>query len=69
MKISARNALKGTVKSITTGPINAEILIDIGGGNLITSIITHKSVDSLGLTEGKSVYAIVKASEVLVAVD
>ena len=69
MKISARNALKGTIKSITKGTVNGEIVIDIGGGNLITSIITSQSIDNMDLKVGKLVYAIVKANEVLVAVD
>jgi molybdopterin-binding protein len=69
MKISARNALKGTIKAITTGPVNAEVAIDIGGGNIVTAMITAKSVETLGLKEGKAVYAVVKASEVMVAVD
>ena len=69
MKISARNALKGTVKSITKGPVNAEVVIDIGGGNVVTAMITAHSVENLALKEGKSVYAVVKASEVMVAVD
>lgn len=69
MKISARNALKGTIKSIIKGPVNGEVVIDIGGGNLITSIITSQSIDNMDLKVGKLVYAIVKANEVLVAVD
>ena len=69
MKISARNALKGTVKSITKGPVNAEVVIDIGNGVMVTSIITAHSVENLALKEGKTVYAVVKASEVMVAVD
>lgn len=69
MKISARNALKGTIKSITKGPVNSEVVIDIGGGNVVISMITSHSVDNLALKEGKSVYAVVKASEVMVATD
>jgi molybdopterin-binding protein len=69
MKISARNALKGTIKSITKGAVNAEVSIDIGGGNIVTAMITLHSVENLGLKEGKAVYAVVKASEVMVAVD
>jgi len=53
MKISARNSLKGTVKSITKGPVNAEVVIDIGGGNVVTAMITAHSVENLALKEGK----------------
>ncbi|WP_319579850.1 molybdopterin-binding protein [uncultured Methanospirillum sp.] len=69
MKISARNALKGTIKSITKGPVNAEVVIDIGGGVLVTAMITAHAVENLSLKEGMSAYAVVKASEVMVAVE
>lgn len=69
MKISARNVLKGTVKKIVRGAVNAEVLIELPGGSELVSIITIASVDSLGLEEGKEVYAVVKASNVMVAVD
>jgi molybdopterin-binding protein len=69
LKISARNALKGTIKSITKGPVNAEVVIDIGNGVLVTAMITAHAVDNLHLKEGKTAYAVVKASEVMVAVD
>lgn len=69
MKISARNAIKGTIKSIIKGPVNAEVVIDIGNGILITSMITAHAVENLDLKEGKAAYAVVKASEVMVAVD
>lgn len=69
MKISARNALKETIKSITKGPVNAEVVIDIGNGVLVTSMITAHAVENLALKEGMAAYAVVKASEVMVAVD
>jgi len=69
MKISARNALKGTIKSIIKGPVNAEVVIDIGNGVLVTSMITAHAIENLALKEGMSAYAVVKASEVMVAVD
>ncbi len=69
LKISARNTLKGTIKSINKGPVNAEVVIDIGNGVLVTSMITAHAVENLGLKEGKQAYAVVKASEVMVAVD
>lgn len=69
MKISARNCMKGTVKSINKGPVMAEIVLDIGNGVQITSVITAHAVENLGLKEGKEAYAVVKSSEVMIAVD
>jgi molybdopterin-binding protein len=69
MKISARNVLKGTIKKIIVGAVNSEVIIVTAGGEEIVSIITRESVESLGLEEGKQVYALVKASNVMVAVD
>jgi len=69
MKLSARNALKGTVKKIIMGAVNAEVIIEIPGGAQITSIVTKEAVESLGLSEGKAAYAIVKASNVMIGVD
>jgi len=61
MKISARNQLKGTVKSIETGSVNAIVHIDIGNGNVISSTI---SIDAV-----KEAYAIIKATSVMVGVE
>ncbi len=69
MKISARNVLKGKVKKIIAGAVNDEVIIQIAGDAEIVSIITRESVKSLGLKEGKEVYAIIKASNVMVGVD
>jgi len=69
MKISARNILKGKVKAITPGSVNSEVIIELPGGQVITSIITKKSVASLGLAVGKEAYAMIKSSEVMIAVD
>jgi len=69
MKISARNQLKGKVKSINEGAINSEVIIELPGGALIASVITKSSVESLGLKVGSTAYAIVKASNVIVGVD
>ncbi|HBQ28429.1 MAG TPA: transporter [Desulfotomaculum sp.] len=69
MKISARNILKGTVKEVKRGVINNEIIIQLPGGYEITSIITQASSDSLDLVVGKPVFAVIKASNVMVAVD
>ena len=69
MKVSARNALKGTIKSLTPGAINVEVVIEIAQGLEVTSIITKSSAKRLGLAIGSDVYAVIKASEVMVAVD
>jgi molybdopterin-binding protein len=69
MKISARNQIPGTVKMIKKGPVSTEVVITIAGGNEIVSSITTTSAESLKLHEGSEVYAIVKASDVMVAID
>jgi len=69
MKISARNVLKGRVKRIKTGAVNDEVVIELPGGTEIVSVITKSSAESLGLAEGKEVYAVVKASSVMIATD
>ena len=69
MKISARNELKGKIKSVTPGAVNSEVVIEIPGGAEVVSIITKTSTDSLGLTPGKDVYAVIKATNVMIAVD
>lgn len=69
MKISARNQLKGKITGITKGATTSHVTIDIGGGAIVTASITNEAVADLKLAEGKSAYAIVKASDVMVAVD
>ena len=69
MKISARNVLKGKVVRVTAGAVNAEIVIALAGGDQITSMITKESAEKLGLAKGKEAYAVIKASNVMVAID
>jgi len=69
MKISARNVLKGTVKRIVPGAVNSEVVIALPGGLEVVSVITKNSVESLGIQQGKEVYAVIKASSVMIAVD
>ncbi len=69
MKISARNVLKGKVKSIKHGSVNSEVTIGLVGGAEIVSIITKKSAQNLRLSKGKAVYAVIKATNVMIAVD
>ncbi|OGO15033.1 MAG: transporter [Chloroflexi bacterium RBG_16_48_7] len=69
MKISARNILKGKVKSIKAGVVNTEVVLQIAGGTQIVAIITKESAETLKLARGKEAYAIIKASSVMVGVD
>lgn len=69
MEISARNALKGTVQKVEAGAVNTEVTLEIAPGVSITAIITKASADKLGLAEGKEAYAVIKASDVMVAID
>ncbi len=69
MKISARNVLPGKVKRLVHGAVNSEVIIELPGGIEIVSIITKSSAKNLGLKKGKSVYAVVKASNVMIATD
>ena len=69
MKISARNVLKGRVKKITHGAVNTEVTVSIAGGIEIVSVITKASAENLGLAQGHDVYAVIKASNVMIAKD
>ena len=69
MKISARNVLKGKVKTITPGAVNSEVVIELSAGVEVVSIITKSSAERLGLKQGSTVYAVVKASNVMIATD
>uniref|UniRef100_Q3AR84 Molybdenum-pterin binding protein n=1 Tax=Chlorobium chlorochromatii (strain CaD3) TaxID=340177 RepID=Q3AR84_CHLCH len=66
MRISARNIFAGTVEHLTKGAVNAEVVLRLTGGQRIVSIITNTSADNLGLHEGMSAYAIIKASSILI---
>jgi len=69
MRISARNQIPGTVKMIKKGPVSTEVTIAIAGGNEIVSSITTYSAEMMNLREGSKVYAIIKASQVMVGID
>ncbi len=69
MKISARNMLKGKVKKIIHGAVNSEVTLEMPGGMEVVSIITKSSARSLGLKKRKTVYAVIKASNVMIATD
>jgi molybdopterin-binding protein len=69
MKLSARNQLKGSVVSVTRGPVTALVKIDVGNGQHITATLTTEAADDLELTAGSEVTAIFKASHVIVGVE
>ena len=69
MKISARNQIPGTVKMIKKGPVSTEVVISVAGGYEIVSSITTTSAEKMNLHEGAKVYAVMKASEVMVGID
>ena len=69
MKISARNMIQGMVKEINHGVVNTEVIIELPGGTQIVSVITKASTEALNLTVGCRVYAVIKASNVMLATD
>ena len=66
MRTSARNQLKGTVTEVINGVVNSEVVIDVAG-NTLKAIVTKEAVDDMGLAKGSEVYAIIKASFVMVS--
>lgn len=69
MKLSTRNSIKGTVKKIELGTVNAEITLEIAPGIEVVSVITKSSAERLSLVEGTEAYALMKATDVAIAVD
>ncbi len=69
MKTSARNQFLGTVMRLTRGAVNAEVILDIGGGDTLAAVITNESVDNLALAPGVEAYALIKAPWVIVTTD
>jgi len=69
MKISARNILKGKVIDVRKDSVAAQVQVDVGGGNVVTSTITADSADRLALAPGKDVMVVIKASDVMLATD
>lgn len=69
MKLSARNVLKGKVRSLQHGAVDSEVILQLPGGLEFVSIITKTAAQNLGLKEGKEVYAIIKATNVILGVD
>jgi molybdopterin-binding protein len=68
MKLSARNVLKGQVIEVKKGAVAAQVRIDIGGGNVLTSMVTVDAVEDLGITQGDQVSVVIKSTEVMLAV-
>jgi molybdopterin-binding protein len=69
MKISARNAIAGTIVEVTKGQSTTHVRLDIGGGKVITASITNEAVDDLKLTNGQKARAVIKSSDVMIAID
>ncbi len=69
MRISARNQIKGRIVEVRKGATTSHIRVDIGGGQIMTSSITNEAVDDLGIQSGSDVTVVVKASDVMIAVD
>jgi molybdopterin-binding protein len=68
VKLSARNVLKGKILEVKKGQTTAHVRIDVGG-SVVTASITNEAVDELKLANGQSAYAVIKASDVMVAID
>jgi molybdopterin-binding protein len=69
MRISARNQIKGTVIEVKKGATTSHVRVDIGGGQIVTSSITNEAVDDLGIKAKGAVIVVIKASDVMIAVD
>lgn len=68
MKLSARNQLKGRIVGVTRGATTSHVRVDIGGA-VVTASITNEAVDELKLAVGQDAYAVIKASDVMIAID
>lgn len=69
MKISARNILQGRIVALTKGATTAHVRLEIDGGTIVTASITNEAVDELGLVVGDRASAVIKSSDVMIAVD
>ncbi len=69
MNISARNVLKGKIIKVTRGAVNTEVVLELPCGDQVVSMISKQSATKLGLKSGKKAYAVIKASNVMIAVD
>lgn len=69
MKLSARNALRGTVVSVEHGAVNSEVVLELGDGQQVVAVVTRKSAEGLDLEAGATAYAVIKASSVVIGTD
>lgn len=69
MKVSARNVLKGKVKEVKPGAVNTEVVLELTEKTEVVSVITKESAEKLQLAKGKDVYALIKASNVMIGID
>ena len=69
MKLSARNVFKGSVTKVTHGAVNSEVQLELAGGVKVVSILTRQSAETLDLAAGSDAYAVIKATNVMIAVD
>lgn len=69
MKLSARNVIKGKVLDVKEGMVMAKVRVDIGGGNVITSLISTEAVKELGVRQGEDIHVLIKATSVMLARD
>lgn len=69
MKLSARNVWKGKVVKVSPGVVNTEVVLELAGGAQVVSIITRESAEKLALVPGKEAYAVIKASNIMLAVE
>jgi molybdopterin-binding protein len=69
MRISARNQIKGTVVEVKKGATTSHVRVDIGGGQIVTASITNEAVDDLGIKAKGAVIVVIKASDVMIAVN
>lgn len=69
MKLSARNILKGKIKEVKKGSVNSEVIVQLSNNVELVSIITNTSADNMSLAKDKEVYAVIKASNVMIGID
>ena len=69
MKLSSRNVLKGKVKKVNNGAVSSEVIVGLLHGYEIVSVVTKAAVENLGLKEGKEVYAVINATDVILTTD
>ena len=69
MRLSARNQLEGTIVEVRKGVTTTHVRLDIGVGRIVTSAITNEPAEELSLEVGKKAYAVIKSSDVMIAVD